>query len=118
MARREEQTPPIERARRLVSDHHLVCHGHDDDDHDRDVDDYDDEEEDVPIDRSVIPSSGEIQTKGLVHIVLQISKAARYKTKSYNFQIVIFDRKNLECGRGARARAEARRVGFCHLNHF
>ena len=95
MARREEQTVSIKRARRLVSDHHEVCHGHDDDDHDRDVDDDDDEEEedDVPLDIFVIPSSDEIQTKGFVHIVLHISKAERYKTKSYNFQIVIFDRK-------------------------
>ena len=94
MARREEQTVSIKRARRLVSDHHLVCHGHDDDDHDRDVDDDDEEEEDdVPLDIFVIPSSDAIQTKGFVHIVLHISKAERYKTKSYNFQIVIFDRK-------------------------
>ena len=39
MARREEQTPSIERARWLVSDHHEGCHGHDDDDHDKDHDD-------------------------------------------------------------------------------
>ena len=77
MARREEQTVSIKRARRLVSDHHEGCHGHYDDDHDRDVDDDDEDEEDVPIERSVIPSSNEIQTKGLVHIVLQIFKAAR-----------------------------------------